>query len=112
MRYYPKSAKGFKVDMLVAEKLGLLDEWEEWDGEQYDSDFAYAFEDKWSVTPERVVKFEDTRGGEITGLSGFQNGETYVLFEKNEKGPHWKALRDALKQNDIPLEEGTWSQLG
>jgi hypothetical protein len=111
MRYYPKTAKGFKIDDDVAETLGLLEEWQDWDGEQYDSDFAYAFEDKWGVYPYRVITFEESRGGEISGLTGFDNGETYILFEDGEEGESWDALMETLDDGSIVLEEGKWSQL-
>lgn len=112
MRYYPKSAVGFEIDSSVAEKLGLLEQWEEWDGEQYDSEFGYEFEEKYGVTPWRVVKFYEQKGGEISGLSGFADGSTYVLFDDEESGEAWDALVNFLGNNNIELEDGTWSELG
>jgi hypothetical protein len=112
MRYYPKSAVGFEINNTVAETLGLLEQWEEWDGEQYDSEFGYEFEEKHGVTPSRVVTFEDSRGGEISGLTGFTTGSTYVLFDEDESGEAWDKLVETLEENDIELEEGSWSQLG
>ena len=112
MRYYPKKATGFEIDSDVAEKLGLLEQWEEWDGEQYDSEFGYEFEDKYGVTPSRVITFEDTRGGEVSGLTGFSDGSTYVLFDVDEEGEAWDKLLETLDENSIELQSGSWSQLG
>lgn len=112
MRYYPKRAVGFEINMSVAETLGLLEQWEEWDGEQFDSEFGYEFEEKHGVTPVRVITFTDSRGGEISGLTGFANGSTYVLFDENERGVAWEKLIELLEENDIDLEDGSWSQLG
>jgi hypothetical protein len=112
MRYYPKSAVGFEINNTVAETLGLLEQWEEWDGEQYDSEFGYEFEEKYGITPQRVVKFYERKGGEISGLSGFTDGSTYVLFDEDESGEAWEKLVETLEENDIELEEGSWSQLG
>jgi hypothetical protein len=112
MRYYPKSAVGFEINNTVAENLGLLEQWEEWDGEQFDSEFGYEFEEKHGVTPSRVITFEDSRGGEISGLTGFTNGSTYVLFDEDESGEAWDKLVETLEENDIELEDGSWSQLG
>jgi hypothetical protein len=112
MRYYPKSAVGFEINMTVAETLGLLEQWEEWDGEQFDSEFGYEFEEKYGVTPSRVITFEDSRGGEISGLTGFTNGSTYVLFDEDESGEAWDKLVEIIEQSDITLEDGSWSQLG
>ena len=112
MRYYPKRAVGFEINMTVAETLGLLEQWAEWDGEQFDSEFGYEFEEKHGVKPVRVITFTDSRGGEISGLTGFANGSTYVLFDENERGMAWEKLIELLEENDIELEDGSWSQLG
>ena len=112
MRYYPKKATGFEIDSDVAEKLGLLEQWEEWDGEQYDSEFGYEFEEKYGVSPSRVITFEDTRGGEVSGLTGFNDGSTYVLFDVDEEGEVWDKLLEVLDENGIELQSGSWSQLG
>ena len=111
MRYYPKSAQGIEMNMSTAEALGLLDQWEEWDGDQYENDLIYDFEEKYSVTPERLITFDDSRGGEISGLKGFENGATYLLFDKGESGEEWEAFLDVLADNQIDVVEGSWSQL-
>jgi hypothetical protein len=111
VRYYPKDAKGFKIDDFVAQDLGIEECWGEWDGEQFDSDLAYEIEEKLGVYPYRIVKFEDSRGGEITGLTGFENGETYVLFGSGEDGEAWEKLEALLEEKDISVESGSWSQL-
>ena len=112
MRYYPKSAVGFEMNLIVAEKLELLEQWEEWDGEQYDSDFGYEFEEKYGVTPARVIKFYERKGGEISGLTGFANDTTYVLFDEDESGEAWDKLVALLDEKGIELEDGSWAQLG
>jgi len=95
----------------VAEALGLLEQWEEWDGDQYENDLVYDFEDKYGLAPERLITFDDSRGGEISGLTGFESGTTYLLFDKNESGEEWDALLDILNDNQIEVVEGRWSQL-
>lgn len=111
MRYCPKNAKGFKINDFVAEDLGIEECWGEWDGEQFDSDLAYEIEEKLGVYPYRIIKFEESRGGEITGLEGFDNGSTYVLFEEDESGEAWDKLEEMLEEKDITIESGAWSQL-
>ena len=112
MRYYPKRAVGFEINNDVAENLGLLEQWEEWDGEQFDSEFGYEFEEKHGVTPSRVITFEDSRGGEISGLTGFTNGATYVLFDEDESGDAWDKLLALLEEKGVDLDTGSWSQMG
>jgi hypothetical protein len=112
MRYYPKSAVGFEINLVVAEKLDLLDQWEEWDGEWFDSNFGYEFEDKYGVMPLRVTEFHEKKGGEISGLTGFANGSTYVLFDDEESGEARDKLVEILEEKGIELEEGSWSELG
>ena len=112
MRYYPKSAVGFEINMVVAEKLDLLEQWEEWDGEWYDSNFGYEFEEKYGVTPIAVIEFQERKGGEISGLTGFANGSTYVLFDEDEGEEAWDKLVKTLEEKGIELDEGSWSQLG
>jgi hypothetical protein len=111
MRYRPKSAKGIEINEEVASALGLLEQWEEWDGDQYESAFMEEFESLYDVTPERLVTFNDERGGEISGVEGFVDGVTYLLFDKNESGEEWDALLALFEEKDIALEEGSWSQL-
>lgn len=112
MRYYPKSAVGFEINNTVAETLGLLEQWEEWDGEWYDSNFGYEFEEKYGVAPTAVIEFRERKGSEISGLTGFANDSTYVLFDEDEEGEAWEKLVEVLEENDIALEDGSWSQLG
>ena len=112
MRYYPKRAVGFEINLAVAEKLELVDPWEEWDGEWYDSNFGYDFEEKYGVAPIGVIEFKERKGGEISGLTGFANDTTYVLFDEDESGEAWDKLVAALEEKGIELEEGSWAQLG
>jgi hypothetical protein len=111
MRYYPKKAVGVEMNDEVAEDLGLLEQWEEWDGDQYESALMEDFESKYGVTPERLITFKDERGGEVSGVTGFEDGVTYLLFDKNESGDEWEALLDILSDKQIDLVKGSWSQL-
>ena len=112
MRYYPKSAVGFEMNLAAAYKLDMVDQWEEWDGEWYDSNFGYEFEEKYGVTPIAVIEFQERKGSEISGLTGFANDTTYVLFDKDESGEAWDKLVATLEEKGIELEEGSWAQLG
>lgn len=111
MKYYPKRAQGFEMNGDVAEALGLLQQWEEWDGDQFESELMADFEEKYGVTPERLIKFDDRKGGEVSGVTGFENGLHYLLFDKGETGDEWEALLDVLADNQLDIIEGSWSQL-
>ena len=112
MRYYPKRATGFVINESVAETLGLLEAWEEFDGEECDSNFASEFEAVMGVYPRYVRSFREERGGEVSGLSGFAEGVHYVLFDDDEEGEAWDKLVEKLEENGITLDSGSWSQLG
>ncbi len=112
MRYYPKSATGFEINLTVAEKLDLLEQWEEWDGEWYDSNFCCELGEKYGVTPTAVIEFRERKGSEISGLTGFANDTTYVLFDEDESGEAWDKLVALLEEKGIELDRGSWSQLG
>ena len=111
MRYYPKSAVGFEMNLAVADKLDMIDQWEEWDGEWYDSNFGYEFEEKYGVIPIAVIEFRERKGGEISGLTGFANDTTYVLFDEDESGEAWDKLEALLEEKGITIDSGSWSQL-
>lgn len=112
MRYYPKRATGFVINESVAETLGLLEAWEDFDGEECDSNFAAEFEGAFNVYPRYVRSFRETRGGEVSGLTGFAERVSYVLFEDDEEGADWDNLVKLLEEKGIELETGSWSQLG
>lgn len=112
MRYYPKRATGFVINYTVAENLGMLEAWEDFDGEECDSNFASEFEATFNVYPRYVRSFHETRGGEVSGLTGFSEHVTYVLFDTDEEGEDWDKLVKVLEEKDIELESGSWSQLG
>ena len=112
MRYYPKSATGFQMNLAAADKLDMVDQWEEWDGEWYDSNFCCEFEEKYGVTPISVIEFRERKGSEISGLTGFANDTTYVLFDEDESGEAWDKLVALLEEKGIELDTGSWSQLG
>ena len=112
MRYYPQSAKGFVMNKEVAEKLELADEWEEWDGEQAGSNFGDEFEGKYGVMPTYIIHFKEKKGGEISGLTGFADRTTYILFDSDESGEAWDKLVAVLTEQGISLDSGSWAQLG
>jgi hypothetical protein len=112
MRYYPKSATGFEINISVAESLNLLEAWEEFDGEECDSNFASEFEATYKVYPRYIRSFREERGGEVSGLTGFSEGVIYVLFDRDEEGEDWDNLVKLLEEHNIELESGSWSQLG
>ena len=71
------------------------------------------FEEKYGVEP---YKFADTTyalGGYVQGLSGFDWDKTYVCFDPTQVGDdRWNKMIEALKEMDISIEEGHWSELG
>jgi hypothetical protein len=100
------------MNLIVAEKLDLLEQWEEWDGEWYDSNFCCELGEKYGVTPTAVIEFRERKGSEISGLTGFANDTTYVLFDEDESGEAWDKLVALLEEKGIELDRGSWSQLG
>jgi hypothetical protein len=48
----------------------------------------------------------------VSGLTGFSDGSTYVLFDVDEEGEAWDKLLETLDENSIELQSGSWSQLG
>lgn len=84
----------------------------DWSGDHYDQDVIDAFINCYGVEPMWVGELTEERGGEISGVSGFDYGE-YVIFNVNEQDEKmWQAFLKKLEENNISLVEGAWSQLG
>jgi hypothetical protein len=110
MQYTDKSAQGIELNDATAAALDILSEWEDWDGDEYECDLIAAFEDKYGVLPERVIKFQAKKGGTIGELSGFRNRTTYLLFSEDESGEKWEEILDTLADLRIDLVQGEWSE--
>jgi hypothetical protein len=110
MQYTEKSAQGIELNDEAAKVLDILSEWEDWDGDEYECDLIAAFEEKYSVLPERVLKFQAKRGGTIADVSGFRNKTAYLLFSDDETGDKWEELLDTLADLRIDLVQGEWSE--
>jgi len=53
------------------------------------------------------------RGGEVSGVTGFDTDTEYLFFDQREQDDDsWQAFLDTLEEHNIPLVEGSWSQLG
>lgn len=115
MRYYPKNAVGFEINEEVADILGpgICELFETWDGYVYDEELFDAIEEEHGVTPMRVGILNESRGGEVQGVSGFDNDTKYLFFDVEEQDEeNWSAFLRFLENNDIYTTEGSWSQLG
>ena len=115
MRYYPKNAVGFKIDEEVAEVLGpaVSELFETWDGYVYDEELFEAIQEEHGVTPMRVGVLNESRGGEVQGVSGFDNDTKYLFFDIEEQDEEsWAKFVQFLQDNYIYTTEGSWSQLG
>ena len=115
MRYYPKNAVGFEITEEVADILGptILELFESWDGYVYDEELFNEIESEHGVTPMRVGVLNESRGGEVQGVSGFDNDTKYLFFDVEEQDEeNWSAFVRFLESNDIYTTEGSWSQLG
>jgi hypothetical protein len=110
MQCIEKSAQGIELNEATASSLGILTEWEDWDGDEYECDLIAAFEDKYGVLPERVLRFQVKKGGPISELSGFRNRTTYLMFSDDEAGDSWEELLDTLADIRIDLVQGEWSE--
>jgi len=113
MQHYPMSAVGFAIDEEVAKQLGLSHEYEVWDSEwDYDS-FCMEFDYLYGVYPDKIQRFEYSRGGEVQGLSGFEYDCTYVIFDESRVGTEeWLSMLHKLEEHQVFIEEGSWSELG
>ena len=139
MRYYPKNAVGVELssvrglmeDHVVPVLLEdfrsegedeefiesyvhpLIEALDEWSGEIYDDVVFDAIYEEFGVEPMRMGNLPDERGGEISGVTGFDTDTEYVFFDKREQDDDsWQAFLDTLEEHNIPLVEGSWSQLG
>ena len=110
MQYTEKSAQGIELNEQTASALDILTEWEDWDGDEYECELIAAFEDKYDVLPERVLRFQVKKGGPISELSGFRNRTTYLMFGDDETGDAWESLLDTLADLRIDLVQGEWSE--
>lgn len=116
MHYSPKNAIGFQIDEQVAEEMGLLTEYKLWVDKSDEGPFFKAFSEKFKPPSNdaQVMTFEEERGGEIQGVSGFSSGATYVYWQdvkRSEKG--WRPFIKKMEGKVLGLyfEDGKWSQL-
>jgi hypothetical protein len=91
----------------------ILEAIRDWSGDQYD-DFIFDEINSWhEVVPMRIGALNDERGGETTGVSGFEQGVEYLIFDLREQDDDsWKQFKAHLEEHGIELIEGSWSQLG
>ena len=112
MQYVPQHYFGFAVDGETAEKLSLTEAFDLYEMSYDEGDFFDQFVEKYGIEP---FKFADTtfeRGGYVQGLSGFDWDKTYVCFAPSQTGDDkWKKMLSALKERDVIVEEGRWSEL-
>lgn len=112
MRYVPRNCVGFEMTDRLAESLGVSEAWENWNGWEDDDDILGPIEENLSVYPARIAKLIDEKGGERSGLQGFESGRTYLLFEvADTRNPWWKGFSDKCEEAGSPETEGSWSQL-
>jgi hypothetical protein len=112
MRYVPKNCVGFEMTDNLADALGLSEDWETWDGDEHDSVLLDAIEEKFGVSPWGIAELREERGGHRTGITGFEDGYTYLLFEERDtRVPNWKAFSDLCEEAGSTETEGSWSQL-
>jgi len=113
LQYYPQHYFGFAVDNSVAEKLQLTEAFDSYEMSYDEDGFFDQFEEKFGVGP---YKFTDTtydRGGYVQGLSGFDWDKIYVCFDPTQVGDdRWEKMLTTLKDVDILIQEGHWSELG
>ena len=115
MRYYPKNAVGIEFNEENCEALSeaIKELHETWDNDYWDEELFNEIDDEFGVIPMRVGPLTEERGGEITGLTGFDDGQPYLFFDLKEQDKHnWERFVAFLNQNNITIYEGSWSQLG
>ena len=114
MRYYPKNAVGFEFNEEVAELLSeeVKELFSIWDGSSYDDELFDAIYEQYGVTPMRVGRLNEERGGEVTGVTGFDNYTNYLFFDPEEQDDSWKSFAAFLNENFVTIYKGSWSQLG
>lgn len=94
-------------------KAAILEAIRDWSGDHYD-DFVFDEFNSWhEVVPMWIGSLNDERGGETTGVTGFEQGIDYLIFDPREQDEKsWKAFKEHLEEHGIDLVEGSWSQLG
>ena len=139
MRYYPKKAVGVElrfvrglmedhvVPMLLEDFRSegedeefiesyvhpLMEALDEWSGDSYDDVVFDAIYEEFGIEPMRMGNLPDERGGEVSGVTGFDTDTEYLFFDQREQDDDsWQAFLDTLEEHNIPLVEGSWSQLG
>ena len=139
MRYYSKNAFGIEISdirRLVEDSVvptiieNLKEEGEDenyiddyihpiiealdtWDGTSYDDVVFDAIYEEFDVQPMRIGNLPDERGGETSGVIGFDTDTEYLFFDKREQDEDsWNDFVDMLEENNIMITEGSWSQLG
>lgn len=112
MRYVPKNCVGFEMTMELAEALGISEYWGDWESDEHDPAVLGTIEEKFDVVPWAVAELREERGGHRTGITGFDSGVTYLLFEaRDTRYPHWRKFSDLCEESGSPEVEGSWSQL-
>lgn len=85
----------------------------DWSGDNYDDFIFDEFSSHHDVVPMRVGELNDERGGEVSGVTGFEQGVEYLIFDPREQNDSaWNQFKAYLEEHDIDLVEGSWSQLG
>ena len=85
----------------------------DWSGDHYDDAVFDEIHSWHQVTPMWIGNLPDERGGEISGVRGFDIYTDYLIFDPSDQDEeHWAAFKQLLDENNIPLIEGSWSQLG
>jgi len=115
MRYYPKNAVGIEFNEENCEILSdvIKELYDTWEGDSWDEELFNEFDDEFGVVPMRVGPLNESRGGEISGLTGFEDGQSYVFFDPKEQDEeNWESFINFLSNNNVTIYEGSWSQLG
>jgi len=112
MRYVPMNAVGIELNDAVAEALGITEAWEEWQGWEDDEDILGALEENHSVTAWKLKSFREEKGGETTGISGFEDDTVYILFDPDDtRDPRWVEFSKKCAEAGSEAIEGSWAQL-
>ena len=85
----------------------------DWSGDHYD-DAVFEEVDAWhGVVPMWIGNLPEERGGEISGVTGFDSSTEYLIFNPREQDSEsWESFKAHLDEHNIPIIEGSWSQLG
>jgi hypothetical protein len=106
------NAVGIELNDAVAETLGITDLWEAWDGWEDDEDILGTLAENYSVNPWRLKKFREEKGGETTGISGFEDNVVYILFDTDDtRDPNWVEFSKKCAEAGSESVEGSWAQL-